>query len=78
MSSYQERVRPIIELCPRCLSHKKESVINAQPNGGNDWRMTCSDFSICPWADDVQGVFVNGEFRCIDEEGRQFRYFPRG
>jgi hypothetical protein len=41
----------------------------AQKFGGDDYRLTCSDYTECPWSETVTGHFVNGEFRSHGVDG---------
>jgi hypothetical protein len=59
---YQNRRRPTRYICPRCLRKDRQSVVMAQPYGGSDWRLTCSDYSVCPYSITVEGCLKNGEF----------------
>lgn len=35
--------------------------------GGKDWRLTCSDFSICPYSVPVEGELRDGEFHILGD-----------
>lgn len=54
MDDYYLRRFPIDKFCPRCLGHGKISYCMAQRWGGKTFRLTCSDYSVCPWTEDSQ------------------------
>jgi len=39
----------------------------AQPYGGGDWRLTCSDFSACPYSITVEGELRDGDFHILGD-----------
>jgi hypothetical protein len=54
VSDYNDRRKPTERLCPRCLSHGRESVVMKQA-WGDRWRLTCADYSICSWTEESNG-----------------------
>lgn len=64
---YNNRRRTTKYICPRCLANKRQSVVKAQFMGGKDWRLTCSDFSICPYSVPVEGELRDGEFHILGD-----------
>lgn len=67
MSDYSDRLHPTSGICPKCTSRGRQSIVMAQRNGDNDWKLTCSDHSICNFTLPVMGIFIDAEFYLLQK-----------
>lgn len=51
MNDYDFRRFPIDKFCPRCLAFGRKQYCMAQRWGSGEFRLTCSDYSVCPWSE---------------------------